>query len=256
MGLFDPGTVGTDPTTGAIRYMPPPVASPVTYPFEAAPRPSSISTPATVDPGGTANRTQVPSQANVGTSYPYEPGKDPIYDAYLATFGYKRSGIESDYRLHNSQNQQSYGDAVKALDDAAGKSRTGLQTTELSRGIFKSGEARTREAGLEATVLSGKAAANTAYANNVGQYSSDMQRALAALDAEREGQVAQAITRVQTQERADKATADAAAAAAAAPVAAPAAVAAPVAPVVPVSTPFGVKIRTPKKAPPPKKFVW
>ena len=65
----------------------------------------------------------------------------------------------------------------------------------LSRGIFKSGETNRRRGELESTLLQGRAAADTANANTLGQVSADLQRAMTGLDLDWEQALSAALGR-------------------------------------------------------------
>jgi hypothetical protein len=138
----------------------------------------------------------------VGSPNPFEPGKDPMFDAWLASYDYGRKSANDDATLRRSRAQQEYGTTLGSIADQQERSGRNLQTGLLSRGVFRSGEANRRRADLEATGLKARSAADTAYTNTQGQITDDYTRSLATLDLQREQQIAASRGRVAESEHA------------------------------------------------------
>lgn len=187
--------------------------------------------------------------------YPYQPGTDPTYDAWLAQYMNSKNTAGEDAEQRRRDAQHQYDDQVAAIGQQAGTDRQTLQANMLQRGVFNSGETGVRQAQLEAGVLQQNTAAQTGFTTTGDGITSDLQKAIADLDRQNLDQVDSAITR-QTARQAALAAANAPAATVApatvrviqAPGQAPAPVAA-VAPVATGSIAPGVSIAPKKVAP-------
>lgn len=208
MGIYGPATV--DPTTAAAVRQPNQAAAPV------------------INPDGTLG-------------YPYQPGVDPQYDAWLAQYNNDRTVDQSDAKLRQQQADQAYQDQLHGIGTSADTSRKNLQNNMLQRGVLRSGETAVRGADLEAGVLQQQTTANTGLATQSSTISSDLQKAIAALDTQNLGQINDAISR-----QTAKAVALAAAATPAPQAAAPAPAAEAAAPAAPAA-----RAAAPVVTPPP-----
>ena len=129
------------------------------------------------------------------TPYPYAAGKDAEFDAFRAKNDYSRYNAQADADMRRRKAQEDYTAALASLDQQGTYGRRNLDTSLLSRGIFKSGESNRRRGELESTLLQGRAAADTSNANTLGQVSSDLQRAMTGLDLDWEQALSAALAR-------------------------------------------------------------
>lgn len=138
-----------------------------------------------------------PSSA-AGATYPYDPGVDPTYDAWLAQYGYNKTKAQADDQMQWDQAQKTYDDAYGAIDRNATQGRQALQTSMLQRGVFGSGENATRSADLEGGVLRDRNTADTTLGTAYGSITKDLADAIASLDLQNQSNMAQATDRVET----------------------------------------------------------
>lgn len=129
------------------------------------------------------------------TPYPYATGKDAEFDAFKAKDTYSRYNAQADADQRRRKAQEDYTAALASLEQQGTYGRRNLDTSMLSRGIFKSGETNRRRGELESTLLQGRAAADTANANTLGQVSADLQRAMTGLDLDWEQALSAALGR-------------------------------------------------------------
>lgn len=195
-----------------------------------------------------------PPSANPAAAYPFEPGVDPTYDAWLAQYasGKTIAGQDAEQRRRDAQRQ--HDDAYGTIDQQAGESRKNLTASLLGRGVYRSGETATRQADLEAGVLGQRTQVDTALATTSNGITSDLQNAIAQLDQQNLTQIDQAVARkIARDDALAKLNAPAAAAPQAITIAAPAPqiVQVPAAPPRP-STPTG-RITAPPPPPKPPK---
>jgi hypothetical protein len=129
------------------------------------------------------------------TPYPYATGKDPQFDAFKAKHAFSAYDAQLTADRRRRQAQEDYDAAIRSLDQQGKVGKTNLDTNMLSRGVFKSGETNRRHAELDASLLQGRAAADTGLANMLGQVSQDLQRAMIGNGLEWEQAVAAALAR-------------------------------------------------------------
>jgi len=130
--------------------------------------------------------------------YPYATGKDPEFDAFRAKYDYSKFNAQADADQRRRKAEEDYASALKSLELQGTAGRTNLDTSMLSRGVYKSGETHRRRGELESTLLQGRAAADTGKANALGQVSADLQRAFTGLDLDYEQAYSAALARVKT----------------------------------------------------------
>lgn len=137
----------------------------------------------------------------MATPYDLAPQTDPIWDAFLAQYGWQQQQAKANAGLKRTTEDQRY---AKALDDLVQRgltSNTNLSTNLLSRGVFTSGEAQTRRDELANTLARARADADTTYAQNQARIAADERSALDSLDFSREREVAASRERLAEKKR-------------------------------------------------------
>jgi hypothetical protein len=130
------------------------------------------------------------------TVYPYKVGKDPVYDAAKAKNDYSRQNAWYDAAAAQEKATEAYNRALALLEQKGTSGRRNLDTSLMSRGIFSSGEANRRRAELEAALLDGRSQADATKAQQFGQISTDLQRAITGLDIDLESATQAALQRL------------------------------------------------------------
>ena len=137
----------------------------------------------------------------MATPYDLAPQTDPIWDAFLAQYGWQQQQAKANAGLKRTTEDQRY---AKALDDLVQRgltSNTNLSTNLLSRGVFASGEAQTRRDELANTLAKARTDADTTYAQNQARIAADERSALDSLDFSREREVAASRERLAEKQR-------------------------------------------------------
>ena len=137
----------------------------------------------------------------MATPYDLAPQTDPIWDAFLAQYGWQQQQAKANAGLKRTTEDQRY---AKALDDLVQRgltSNTNLSTNLLSRGVFDSGEAQTRRDELANTLAKARTDADTTYAQNQARIAADERSALDSLDFSREREVAASRERLAEKQR-------------------------------------------------------
>lgn len=123
------------------------------------------------------------------TTYNPKPGEDPEWDAYVATYTNKLRKAQADADFAKSRLKSEYDLALGNLDAAAPQQRDNLESSLLSRGVGRSGEALRRHSDLESGFVQQKDTATRALLEGQATTDQQMQGAEADLAAEREGQI-------------------------------------------------------------------
>jgi len=137
----------------------------------------------------------------MATPYDIAPQTDPIWDAFLARYGWEQSKAKADADLKRSQEDQRYADTLDELVQRGLKSNNDLSTNLLARGVFASGEAGTRRDELANTLAKARTSADTTYAQNKASIDAGERNALDSLDLSRETEVANSRERLAQKKR-------------------------------------------------------
>lgn len=137
----------------------------------------------------------------IWTAYSPQPGTDPVWDALLASFIAREARAKADVERQRSTLDTEYQAGVASLDAAAPGQRQDLESTLLSRGVGRSGEALRRRADLEAQMLGQRTDAERAYASGQDALESSYQTAISDLALEREKAIADSRLRLLGQDK-------------------------------------------------------
>ncbi len=128
-------------------------------------------------------------------------GEDPLWDAYLAEYGYKTSRAREDSAVRRTRSDENYREALKELETSGVVGGRNINTNMLSRGVFGSGEQINRRTELAQSLTRARDTTNRTYSDTVGGIDRDLADELTGYDIERERQVADARMRKTEKER-------------------------------------------------------
>lgn len=132
---------------------------------------------------------------NMSWVHPAYQGTDPAYQAWLAGAELQGTDAISQARLRRAQLADEQQAAMFRLDNQAINGRRTVQNNMLARGMLRSGETDRRKMEYDAQIEQGRANANTAYQDQLGNVDQTQRSAMANLGTQAATQVSQAMLR-------------------------------------------------------------